>query len=145
DSCASFQNDGISVANSVVGVAFLSVAGKRTFVVNVPWTVSPFVEIALPWPVWTSCRKNGLNGTVTRGWPEDGWKSRTDTQLTVIRISTNHRKPGRRCAGGPLGACSGMPRPSGAGATCQPRLSRGIGGGVSGGPVLGGPGAGGGG
>ena len=28
----------------------------------------------------------------------------------------------------PVGACSGMPRPSGAGATCQPRLSRGIGG-----------------
>ncbi len=43
-------------------------------------------------------------------------------------MTTNHRNPGLRCAGGPLGACSGMPRPSGAGATCQPRLSRCIGG-----------------
>ena len=48
--------------------------------------------------------------------------------LAACRITRNHRKLGLRCGGGPLGACLGMPRPSGAGATCQPRLSRGIGG-----------------
>ena len=76
----------------------------------------------------TCSRKYGLNGTVTRGSPVVGRKNRTDSRLIASRIPTNHMKPGRRCAGGPFGACSGMPRPSGAGETCQPRLSRGIGG-----------------
>ncbi len=40
-----FQNVGTSVANSFVGVALASVCGKRTFIVNVPWMVSPLEEI----------------------------------------------------------------------------------------------------
>ena len=74
----------------------------------------------------TCSRKTGLNGTVTRRSPPC-WNSSTEIQLSAISASTNHRNPGRRCGGRP-GGCSGMPRPSGAGATCQPRLSRGIGG-----------------
>ena len=36
-----------SVANSVVGVTFLSFGGYLSLVVNVPWIVSPFDEIDL--------------------------------------------------------------------------------------------------
>src|SRR4029077_14433500 len=97
----------------------------------VPWIVSPLVEIDLTWLPCTSCRKYGLNGTVTRGWPLEGENTSSEIQLMATRISTNHRNPALRCAGGPLGVCSGIPRPSGAGVTCQPRLSRGIGGCVS--------------
>ena len=63
----SFQKLGTWVANSFVGVALVSVCGKRTFIVNVPWTVSPLEEIDFTWPACTSARKEGLNGIVTRG------------------------------------------------------------------------------
>src|SRR6202000_1231437 len=75
----------------------------------------------------TCSRKNGLNGTVTRVSLVDLYSSSDETRLSASSASTNHANPARRCGGLPPG-CSGAPRPSGAGATCQPRLSRDIGG-----------------
>src|SRR5580704_17719376 len=119
-----FQNDGTCVANSVVGVAFSSFAGPRIFSLNVP-LIAPLVEeIDETLPALSCWRKYGLNGTVTRGCPT-GWLTSTSTQLTASNSRKNSQKPRRRCGG--VGLCSsGIPRPSGAGATRQPRRSRGI-------------------
>jgi hypothetical protein len=76
----------------------------------------------------TCVKKYGLNGTVTRSSPLLGWKNNTDSQFNAINAITKYQKPRKRCGGGPELACSGIPRPSGAGATDQPRLSRGNGG-----------------
>ena len=55
-----------------------------------------------------------------------GWLSSTNSQLIASSPISNIQKPRRRCGG--VGLCSsGIPRPSGAGATRQPCLSRGIG------------------
>ena len=94
---------------------------------NVPSIVSPFDEIDFTWPASTCCRKNGLNGTFTRGSPRPAAKISTDSQLTASSTTTKIQNPRNRCGG--RGLCSsGIPRPSGAGATRQPCLSRGIGG-----------------
>ena len=52
-----FQNDGTWVENSVVGVAFASLGGYRSFVVNVPSIVSAFEEIDFTCPACTCSRK----------------------------------------------------------------------------------------
>ena len=84
-------------------------------------------EIDFTWPAFSSFRKNGLNGIVTRR-ADEGWNTSTESQLRASRTTKKIQKPRQRWGG--EGLCSsGMPRPSGAGATRQPCLSRGIGGG----------------
>ena len=65
-----------------------------------------------------------LNGTRTRGWPA-GRASSAEPKLRASSSTTNHTNHRERCGGRGAGA-SGIPLPSGAGATRQPRLSRGI-------------------
>jgi hypothetical protein len=95
---------------------------------NFPWIVSPLEAIDSTESPFTCSRKYGLNGTVTRGSPTEGRKNSSDSQFSATSTSTKYQKPRIRCGGGPVGACSGIPRPSGEGETCQPRLSRGSGG-----------------
>ena len=120
-----FQNDGTWVANRSVGFAFESFGGYRSLVVNVPSIVSLFDVIDLTLPASSCWRKYGLNGTFTRG-SVAGWLISTNSQLIASSPISNIQNPRRRCGG--VGLCSsGIPRPSGAGATRQPPLSRGIG------------------
>ena len=98
------QKLGTWVANCFVGVALLSPGGYVCLLLKVPWIVSPFDEIDFTSPALTSLRKAGLKGTFTRGSLEDGWNSRTVSQLSAISTSTNHRKPRVRWGGGPLRA-----------------------------------------
>jgi hypothetical protein len=82
-------------------------------------------EIDLTRPASTWCRKYGLNGTSTRGCPDD-LVITTDSTLISSSTATKIQNPRNRCGG--LGLCSsGVPRPSGAGATRQRPLSCGIG------------------
>src|SRR5579884_1044581 len=81
------------------------------------------IDATLPASSWL--RKYGLNGTLTRGWLE-GWKISTDSQFSASRTRKKIHSPRQRWGGGGL-CSSGIPRPSGAGATRQPCLSRGIG------------------
>jgi len=121
------QNDGTWVENRVVGVAFASVRGYLILVAKVPWIVSPLEEIDFTWPASTCWTKYGLNGTFTRGCPPERTIS-SDTQLIASSTNKKIQNPLHRCGGGGLG-CSGIPRPSGARATRQPRSSCGSGGG----------------
>ena len=92
---------------------------------NVPLIAPLRDEIDLTLPASSCCRKYGLNGTVTRGCV-DGWLISTNSQLIASSPRSSSQKPRMRCGG--VGLCSsGIPRPSGAGATRQPPLSRGIG------------------
>ena len=125
------QNDGAWVEKRVVGVAALLVGGYRRLVVKVPWIASSVDKIDLTLPACNRERKYGLKGTVTRGCPV-GWDSRTPAQLTVNERKTTIQKTSRRQGGRRL-ALLWSPRPTGAGATRQPLLSRGIG---DGGTVL---------
>src|SRR4029077_19954199 len=76
-------------------------------------------------PASSCCKKYGLNGTLTRGC-EDGCPINTNSQLIASNPNNNNQNARIRCGG--VGLCSsGIPRPSGAGATRQPPLSRGIG------------------
>src|SRR5436309_716951 len=69
--------------------------------------------------------KYGLNGTLILGSPP-GWAMSTESQFTASRTRKKIQKPRHLCGG--LGLCfSGIPRPSGAGATRQPPSSWGIG------------------
>src|ERR1700691_6094500 len=86
--------------------------------------VSLLEVIDLTWLAFSCCRKKGLNGTLVRGVPEDPTAS-TKIQLIASSAMTNSQNPCQRCGGDGL-CSSGVPRPSGAGATRQPRLSRGI-------------------
>ena len=120
-----FQNDGTWVANRSVGVAFASFGGYFSLVVNVPSIVLLFDVIDLTLPASSCWRKYGLNGTFAR-CSVPGWLISTNSQLIASSPTSNIQNPRRRCGG--VGLCSsGMPRPSGAGATRQPCLSRGIG------------------
>jgi hypothetical protein len=56
-----------------------------TFFLKVPCTESPVVVIEATLPALTSLRKNGLNGTVTRGCVEV-W-SKTNDRSTLIANS----------------------------------------------------------
>src|ERR1700758_176310 len=119
------QNVGTCVEKSVVCVAFGSPGGYATFVVNVPLIVSAFDEIDFTFPASTWLRKYGLNGIPTRFCPDD-CVIKTETQLIASRTNNRIQKPRHRCGG--AGLCSsGIPRPSGAGATRHRPLSCGIG------------------
>ena len=111
-------------------VAFLLPAGGSvTFCLNVPWIVSLLEEIDSTFPASTCFRKYGLNGTLTRGSPDDRVIT-TESTLIASSTATKIQNPRSRCGG--CGLCSsGMPRPSGAGATRQRPLSCGRGGGAA--------------
>jgi hypothetical protein len=92
--------------------------------VYVPLIVFPLAKIDLTWPAST-CRRNvGLNGTFARVGPDCTISS--DSQLIASSTPKKIQNPRHRCGG--RGLCSsGIPRPSGAGATRHRPRSCGIG------------------
>ena len=81
-------------------------------------------EIEATRPLWTALTKEGLNGTLTRG-SGPGRTSSAEPTLSAKSNATNQANHRERCGGRGAGGF-GAPLPSGAGATRQPRSSRGI-------------------
>src|SRR5262249_33830004 len=108
---------------SVVRTGFSFPVEYATFRLKVPSIVSPLEEIDSTCPASTFCRKYGLNGTFTRGC--DDCDIATERRLMASMTATKIQNQRSRCGGGGL-CSSGVPRPSGAGATRQRPLSCGI-------------------
>ena len=102
-------------------------AGRvATFVLKVPWTESPFVVIEATLPASTSLEEvraeRDRHARLRRGLVEDAPRARVDREQRHARTRGT-----RACGAAAAALVGGVPRPSGAGATCQPRLSRGSG------------------
>ena len=104
-------------------------AGSSTLVVNVPWIVSPLRRDRLDLPGLDLLEEVRAERDRHPRLARAGWNEQHGEP--VERQQHEHEDPEARAAGAAAGAgARGIPRPSGAGATRQPRLSRGIGAGM---------------